>query len=55
MMENVQADQNNAAARSLRPVVTIVVAAELAISALLITTVQLPAPQPAATQIATSR
>ncbi|WDZ75514.1 hypothetical protein PWG15_12910 [Ensifer adhaerens] len=54
-MQNIQPDQNNFTARSLKPVVRIVVAAELAISALLMTTVQWPAPQPATGQVAVLR
>ncbi|CAN7337534.1 MULTISPECIES: hypothetical protein [Ensifer] len=55
-MQNAQPDQNNVAARSLKPVVRIVVAAEIAISALLMTTVQWPAPQQlSAPQIASLR
>lgn len=53
-MQNAQPDQTNAA-RSLKPVVRIVVAAEIAISALLMTTVQWPAPQLSAPQIASLR
>ncbi|MBK5566384.1 hypothetical protein AB4Z34_08335 [Ensifer sp. 2YAB10] len=54
-MQNIQPDQNNFTARSLKPVVRIVVAAELAISALLMTTVQWPVPQPATSQAATAQ
>ncbi|SDA84717.1 hypothetical protein [Sinorhizobium sp. NFACC03] len=55
-MQDIQPDQSNFTARSLKPVVRIVVAAELAISALLMTTVQWPAPQPSATsQVAVLR
>ena len=54
-MQNAQPDQTNVAARSLKPVVRIVVAAEIVISALLMTTVQWPAPQLSAPQIASLR
>ncbi|WP_201723461.1 MULTISPECIES: hypothetical protein [unclassified Ensifer] len=54
-MQGNQPDQNDATARGLKPVVRIVVAAELAISALLMTTVQWPAPQPPTAQIAVLR
>ncbi|MGE6784001.1 hypothetical protein ACQKGL_15935 [Ensifer adhaerens] len=54
-MQNSQPEQNNFTALSLKPVVRIVVAAEVAISALLMTTVQWPAPQPATAQIASLR
>ncbi|HEV7305521.1 hypothetical protein [Ensifer sp.] len=53
-MQDIKPDQS-AAARSLKPVVRIVVAAEIAISALLMTTVQWPAPQADMTQIAVLR
>lgn len=51
-MRDTHSDQVSLTARSLRPVVKIVVVAELAVSALLLTTVQWPAPQPAPAQIA---
>ncbi|MEI2300250.1 hypothetical protein [Ensifer sp. MJa1] len=54
-MQDAHTETANLAARNLRPVVRIVVAAELAISALLMTTVQWPAPQPATAQIAQLR
>ncbi|WP_429816019.1 hypothetical protein [Ensifer sp. B1-9] len=54
-MQDIQQDQNNVTARSLKPVVRIIVAAELAISALLMTTVQWPAPQVATSQVAILR
>lgn len=54
-MQDAQTEKADPTARNLRPVVRIVVAAELAISALLMTTVQWPAPQAPTAQIAVLR
>ncbi|MCY1465011.1 hypothetical protein D9M71_831040 [compost metagenome] len=54
-MSNTAANPGNPAVNGLRPVVAIVVAAELLISALLLTTVQFPTPLPPSAQIASLR
>lgn len=54
-MSNSAVNPVNPAVNGLRPVVAIVVAAELFITALLLTTVQLPAPHSPSAEIASLR
>lgn len=54
-MSNSAANPVNPAVNGLRPVVAIVVAAEVFVAALLLTTVQLPAPQSLTAEIASLR
>ncbi|WP_202596052.1 hypothetical protein [Ensifer adhaerens] len=54
-MSNSAVNPINPAVNGLRPVVAIVVAAELLVSALLLTTVQFPTPQPPSAEIAALR
>ncbi len=54
-MSNAAINQVNPAVNGLRPVVAIVVAAEVFVAALLLTTVQLPAPQSFSSEIASLR
>ncbi|WP_202618520.1 MULTISPECIES: hypothetical protein [unclassified Ensifer] len=54
-MSNSAVNPINPAVNALRPVVAIVVAAELLVSALLLATVQFPTPQPPSAEIASLR
>jgi hypothetical protein len=54
-MQQIMTQDNSSAARQLRPVVITVVAAKLAVFALLMTTINIPAPMSAAIEMAAAR